>query len=899
MQPTIFGFIRRYSWRQQLVILLMTVLSFPFLYASLDLPKQIINDALGQPDGGTIMGYELQQLDYLMVLCGIFLVLVLINGGFKYVINVYQGVVAERMLRRLRYMLYSQTLRFPLPHFRRVSQGELVQMINAEVEPLGGYVGEALATPAFQGGTLLTILTFMFMQDPILGLAAIALYPVQIYLIPKLQRRVNELGKQRVRRVRRLAERIGESAQGVRDIRANDTSQYERAVFSRELGHVFDIRFRIYKLKFLIKFINNFLAQLGPFFFFSIGGYLVIHGDLTIGALVAVVGAHKDLSAPWKELLSHYQLFMDVRIKYEQVVAQFDIPGVIDDRRQASEPPEGVAVTGHWQARGLTVADEDGEVLLEGVGFEVAQPSRVAIVGPSGSGKEELCLILANLLDPSRGRLLIDDKPLNELADSLTGRRLAYVGNPSAILTGTIRHNLLYGLMHRPVSDALVAAAAGPPDHAAAPETQEQRDRRLKENLRAGNSPYDSDVDWIDYASAGLGTDAAERRQAIIDALRLVRFDMDVYRMGLRNSIASATHGELAAGLLEARRGMQARLDADPALARLVERFDPERYNTNASIAENLLFGTPVGDTFDLEQLAEQPYVVAVLDKTGLTAELLGVGYKVAATMVEIFAELPPDHDYFRQFSFITAEELPSYRALLNRTDPGNLEALAEADRKRLLALPFKLIPARHRLGLVEDELQARLLEARRVFRADLPEALAGAIDFFDPDRYNDAASIQDNILFGKVAFGQAQAEARIATLITEALEEKGLVDRVVEAGLDSPTGGGGSRLTPMQRQKLALARAVLKRPDIFVFDNPLAAFDSREQMLVRDALLDYLADKGAFWALQNPAWARQFDHVLVLEGGRLIEHGAFADLASKKGALSRLLEESDDAGRS
>jgi putative ABC transport system ATP-binding protein len=52
MQPTIFGFIRRYSWRQQLVILVMTVLSFPFLYASLDLPKQIINDALGQPEGG-------------------------------------------------------------------------------------------------------------------------------------------------------------------------------------------------------------------------------------------------------------------------------------------------------------------------------------------------------------------------------------------------------------------------------------------------------------------------------------------------------------------------------------------------------------------------------------------------------------------------------------------------------------------------------------------------------------------------------------------------------------------------------------------------------------------------------------------------------------------------------
>ena len=155
-------------------------------------------------------------MHYLFALCGIFLLLVLINGAFKYVINVYKGIVGERMLRRLRYELYSRVLRFPLPHFRRVSGGEIVQMINAEVEPLGGFIGDAFALPAFQGGTLLTILVFMFVQDPILGLAAIALYPVQIVVIPRLQRQVNQLGKARVRQVRRLAERIHETVGGAR-----------------------------------------------------------------------------------------------------------------------------------------------------------------------------------------------------------------------------------------------------------------------------------------------------------------------------------------------------------------------------------------------------------------------------------------------------------------------------------------------------------------------------------------------------------------------------------------------------------------------------------------------------------------------------------------------------------
>ena len=218
-------------------------------------------------------------------------------------VNVYAGVVAERMLRRLRYQLYSHLLRFPLPHLRRVSQGELVQMINAETEALGGFVGEAVSTPGLQAGTLLTSLFFMFVQDWKLGLAAVALYPLQIWLIPKLQRQVNLLGKERVRQVRRNAEKISEVTAGARDIRANDASAYERARFSEQLGAVFWIRFDIYKKKFLIKFINNFISQLGPFFFYSIGGYLVLQGEMTIGALTAVVGAQKDIVSPWRELL--------------------------------------------------------------------------------------------------------------------------------------------------------------------------------------------------------------------------------------------------------------------------------------------------------------------------------------------------------------------------------------------------------------------------------------------------------------------------------------------------------------------------------------------------------------------------------------------------------------------
>jgi ABC-type multidrug transport system fused ATPase/permease subunit len=876
MDRNIFRYVLRYSARAQVLALLMTVASFPFLYYTLELPKIIINDALAQSGPRTIFGQTLSQVHYLLALCGIFLALVLVNGGFKYVINVYKGVVGERMLRRLRYELFSRVLRFPLPQFRRVSSGEIVQMINAEVEPLGGFIGDAFALPAFQGGTLLTILAFMFVQDPILGLAAVALYPVQIALIPRLQRQVNQLSKARVRQVRHMADRINETVAGVRDIRANDATQYERSRFSKELGIVFNIRFDIYKKKFFIKFINNFIAQLGPFFFYSIGGYLVITGDLTIGALVAVIGAQKELYAPWKELLAYYQLMMDVHIKYEQVVAQFDPAGLRAEELQSADP-EPVDWAAELRAVNLALVSEDGATILDGAAFGVTLPSHVAIVGPAGSGKEELTLVLANLIEPDAGRVLIGDHEVQRLAESVTGRAMTYVGYPAQIFAGTIADNLLFGLKHRPLT---------PAERDAASEQIYVRERF--ESERSGNSLYDPDGDWVDYAAAGV-EDYGAMAAAAARVLSLVRLDRDVYQMGLRGTIDPQDQPELAAAILEARRAMGERL-RDPRLGRLVEVFDPERYNTNATLAENLLFGAPIGAPFEMERLAAHPYVQRIIEQAGLTTTLAEVGLKLASTMVELFADLPPDHEYFRQFSFIGADDLPEYRTLIGRIDANRLDALSGTDRERLIALTFKLIPARHHLGLVEEELQAHILEARRLFREHLPADLAGTVAFFDPDHYTAGATVQDNVLFGKIAYGQAQASERISELIEDVLQDLGLRERIIEAGLGAPTGVSGARLSLAQRQKLALARAMLKRPEVLIVYDPIGPLDPAEQTAVLDAVLEAFEGRTVIWALSRGDWAQRFDHVLVMQHGRVVEQGEYAALNKDGSALHELV---------
>src|SRR5271169_4042434 len=878
LQPTIYRFIIRHSLRQQLLVLVLTLVSFPFLYYSLNLPKTILNEITqGKHTSRDILGFQFDQTTYLMLLCTVFLALVFINGGFKYYINTFKGRLSERMLRRFRYQLYQRMLLFPLSYFQKTSSAQIIPMITAESESMGGFIGEAVATPAFQGGTLLTIIFFMFMQDPVLGFAASALFPVQGYLIPKLQRKVNQLGKRRVRTIRQVADRVHETAAGIGDILANDNAKLQLTGFAHLLGTIYDIRFEIYQRKFFVKFLNNFLGQLTPFFFFLIGGYLVIHGSLSVGSLVAVLIAQKELGAPWNELLTFYQSFQDSKIKYEQIVEQFQPAGMMDARLQRDEPETVPPFTGDLVAANLSLAEDDGSRAVDAVSFSLPLAQHAAIIGQGGSGKNELALMLARVVPPTSGRITIGGVDLGTLPVAVTGRRIGYVGAMPYLFAGTLRDNLLLSVRHAPMRPAEYEGAEA-----------RRRARQMSEARSSGNIDFDIHADWVDYQAAGVA-DREALSHRITEVLTLLDSDADVYSLGLRWRLDPEDEPDTAAKLLEARKALARRLVEDQ-ITNLVETYDPERFNTNASVAENLLFGTPIGPTFEFEALADNKYVQQVLTKVGLIDDLIAAGKEVAETMVELFADLPADHAFFEQFSFISAGDLPEFKAILGRIGNGGTAALGKEDRARLLSLPFKLIPARHRLDILDEAMQKRLLEARRVFRNDVPPEGQRQIAFFDVERYNAAASVQDNILFGKIAYGEADAPLRIPKLLAEVIDTLELRQTVIEVGLDYNVGTGGSRLSLAERQKTAIARAVLKRPDLLILNEATSALDGQAQAKVTKGLTDEFAGRGLIWVLHRASLTRYFDRVLVMSNGKLQEQGTLAELAPKGSLLSMLV---------
>jgi len=175
------------------------VLSQFFYFLSLTVPKSVINNGIQgnafkgsktipflvfELDLSAILpgkvirifdGFQVDQLGYLVTMSFVFLGAVVVNGLFKKTINTQKGRMGERMLRRLRYELYERILRFPPAHFRKVKQAELATMIKDEVEPLGGFIGDAYVQPMFLGGSALTAILFIMLQNWLLGIVVVVL----------------------------------------------------------------------------------------------------------------------------------------------------------------------------------------------------------------------------------------------------------------------------------------------------------------------------------------------------------------------------------------------------------------------------------------------------------------------------------------------------------------------------------------------------------------------------------------------------------------------------------------------------------------------------------------------------------------------------------------------------
>ena len=438
--------------------------------------------------------------------------------------------------------------------------------------------------------------------------------------------------------------------------------------------------------------------------------------------------------------------------------------------------PATLPQSGALVAEGVSALDPASGSRITGLDLRISFPAHVALMGDGDAGPRVLASLLGGRLTPSTGHLTYGGVNLAAVDPVERARRIALAG-VTVLIPGTLRDNLLYGC---------------------------------------------------------LG-DTAELDARLADAITTTGLDRLIHARGLSGTLDPKREEKLAAAIVEARRAVQAAL-VEENLDRFVDPFNAERYNRYATVGENLLFGKAIGDTFREDRLAGHPFIRAILEAEDLTKPLATMGLSIATSMIEIFAEIPDGHPLFERFSFFSASDRPYFEDLVERRRENRRGVQTGRDQERLISLALRYNESRHRLGLLDEAMETRIVTARADLARMLPVSLQPAIEFYDASRLCAAASVQDNLLFGRVASDQAGAQVAIQDVIRRVLTDRGLDAEVARIGLNTPMEMQGSELTLSEIAMIDLVRCLVRRPDILVVQQALEGLPTNAaETLVRN----------------------------------------------------------------
>jgi ABC-type multidrug transport system fused ATPase/permease subunit len=166
-----------------------------------------------------------------------------------------------------------------------------------------------------------------------------------------------------------------------------------------------------------------------------------------------------------------------------------------------------------------------------------------------------------------------------------------------------------------------------------------------------------------------------------------------------------------------------------------------------------------------------------------------------------------------------------------------------------------------------------------------------GLFNFYEETKYLPNQSILNNIFFGKIRPGLPGAQDLINQSITHLLIEEDFLETVAKIGMDFHVGNMGDKLSGGQRQKLAIARVLLKQPKIILMDEATSALDNKSQTRIQRLMTTRWKGKRTVIAVVHRLdIIDDFDKIAVTKAGKLIEFGTYQDLLAQKGALYELI---------
>lgn len=230
----------------------------------------------------------------------------------------------------------------------------------------------------------------------------------------------------------------------------------------------------------------------------------------------------------------------------------------------------------------------------------------------------------------------------------------------------------------------------------------------------------------------------------------------------------------------------------------------------------------------------------------------------------------------FQDISFSYSEDLPVLHHISLHAQPGETVALVGHTG----AGKSTLVNMLTRFYEFDD---GEILIDGKPLRDFSKSALRSAVGMVTQESFLFNGSIRDNLLLGKPG---AKDEELLAAL--EAANAREFVDRLPD-GLGTVVGERGVKLSVGEKQRVSIARALLKDPPILILDEATASVDTQTERLIQEALDRLMAQRTSFVIAHRLSTVRHADQILVMDRGRIVERGTHDDLLARGGLYAKL----------
>ena len=374
-------------------------------------------------------------------LAGLLVLAAAVNFGGIYLRRYRGGRLSLDVQHDLRTELFAALSRLDGARQDEIRTGQLVGRSISDLNMVQGILS---MVPVTLGNLVLFVLTLgiMVVLSPVLTLVTVAVTPALWIIALASRRKLFPASWDAQQQSGEVAGVVDEAIGGVRVVKGFGQEEQEQERLEAASEKLFASRLRMIRLTARYNPALTAVPSLGIVGVLALGGWLAIHGSITLGTFLAFSAYLAQMTGPVRMFTYMVTLGQEARAS---VIRVFDI---IDSRPAITDKPDAIELPP--DAAGLSFDDvrfgyRPSEPVLRGLSLRVEPGETVAVVGASGSGKSTLALLLPRFYDPQAGSVRIGGHDVAGVTRDSLRAAIGLVMEDSFLFSDTIRANIAYG----------------------------------------------------------------------------------------------------------------------------------------------------------------------------------------------------------------------------------------------------------------------------------------------------------------------------------------------------------------------------------------------------------------------------------------------------------------------